>query len=65
LLIAGGNDQRMPVVDMEKVQHASLGPCELWVVEKACHSQACGLAPEEYERKLITFFNQHLLGSEG
>lgn len=34
--------------------------CEVWIVSKAKHNKAREVAPEEYDGRLIRFFEQHL-----
>jgi hypothetical protein len=35
-------------------------PKELWFVEGAKHNQALQIATEEYQRRVLTFFEAHL-----
>jgi hypothetical protein len=43
-------------------EYARPGTAEVWVVESAKHNQALHVAGEEYHRKLIEFFDEHLAG---
>jgi pimeloyl-ACP methyl ester carboxylesterase len=36
------------------------GPKDLWVVPRAKHNQALNVAEDEYHRRLVAFFDQHL-----
>jgi alpha-beta hydrolase superfamily lysophospholipase len=56
LLICGREDRSIPLRHSKAVYSAASGPKELWVVPRAGHSGAFGTAPEEFERRVISFF---------
>src|SRR5204863_7657768 len=41
------------------------GPKDLWVVPKAKHNQALHTAGDEYHRRLVAFFDEHLGNDRG
>jgi hypothetical protein len=59
LLICGSEDRSIPLRHSQAVYRAASGPKELWVVPGAGHSGALGTAPEEFERRVLAFY-QHL-----
>jgi uncharacterized protein len=61
LMIHGGGDTYINT-EMAQSLHkrAKSGTAELWVVDKAKHNQSMHIAGEEYHRKLIEFFDEHL-----
>jgi len=60
LLICGTRDGRIPCRHAETIYRAARGPKELWIVEGAEHASALGRAPEEYESRMIGFFDKYL-----
>jgi len=63
LMIHGGADTYIkPTMAHKLGEYAKPGTTEIWVVEKAKHNQALHVAGEEYHRKLIEFFDEHLAG---
>jgi pimeloyl-ACP methyl ester carboxylesterase len=63
LMIHGGADTYIkPSMAHKLGGYAQAGTAEVWVVEKAKHNQALHVAGEEYHRKLIEFFDEHLGG---
>jgi pimeloyl-ACP methyl ester carboxylesterase len=63
LMIHGGADTYIkPSMAHKLGGYAKPGTAEVWVVEKAKHNQALHVAGEEYHRKLIEFFDEHLAG---
>jgi len=58
LLICGTRDRTIPCRHAEQINRAARGPKELWVVEGAQHASALGHAPQEYENRVIRFFEQ-------
>lgn len=58
LLICGTSDHRIPCRHADRIYHAALGQRELWVVRGAGHAAALGYAPEEYEHRVIDFFDR-------
>lgn len=60
LLIAGGQDQRMPPQDVQALFKQAGDPKELWVVPEAEHTGAFYTAPDEYARRVTAFFEKSL-----
>ncbi|HVO80298.1 MAG TPA: alpha/beta hydrolase [Terriglobales bacterium] len=59
LLICGTGDRRIPCQHAERIYHAAHGAKELWIVDGAQHAGALGMAPHEYEERVIRFFKEH------
>lgn len=59
LLIAGINDQDIPKHHAEDLQKACHGQCTLWIVPGGEHADAATFAKEEFEHRVIDFFNAH------
>jgi uncharacterized protein len=60
LMIHGGGDTYIKP-DMAKTLFDLAGqPKEFWLVENAKHNQAFHLAADEYKRRVLAFFDQHL-----
>jgi fermentation-respiration switch protein FrsA (DUF1100 family) len=58
LLIHGGQDAAVPVEHAELLAGAAEpGLVEVWIVPEAGHVQAFVLRPEEYARRVISFFD--------
>jgi pimeloyl-ACP methyl ester carboxylesterase len=55
LLICDLLDRNIPCRHSERILQAATGPKELWEVPNAGHAAALGTAPQEYERRVITF----------
>jgi alpha-beta hydrolase superfamily lysophospholipase len=55
LLICGTRDHTIPCRHAERIYAAARGPKQLWIVPGAEHAAALGHAPEEYERRTISF----------
>lgn len=56
LLISDGDDVVLPLRHQQAIFAAAKGPKELWVVPRAIHASAMGVTPEEYERRVLSFF---------
>ena len=56
LLISDGADVVLPLRHQQAIFAAAAGPKELWIVPGAIHASAMGVAPEEYERRVLSFF---------
>jgi pimeloyl-ACP methyl ester carboxylesterase len=56
LLISDGDDVVLPLRHQQAILAAARGPKELWVVPNAIHASAMGVAPEEYERRVLALF---------
>jgi alpha-beta hydrolase superfamily lysophospholipase len=55
LLICGLEDHNIPARHTRAIYAAATGYKELWLVPGAGHTQALGRAPEEFERRMISF----------
>lgn len=60
LLIAGAEDQRTTLEESKELFRAASEPKELWVVEGASHVDLCAFAREEYQRRVLQFFEKCL-----
>ena len=59
-MIHGGGDTYIKP-DMARALFDCAGePKEFWLVEKAKHNQALHVAGDEYRRRVLAFFDQHL-----
>ncbi len=61
LIIHGGDDQRVPAEHGRRLYEAAGQPKEFWFVEEAGHVDFALFRPAEYERRLLAFFDSHLL----
>jgi fermentation-respiration switch protein FrsA (DUF1100 family) len=59
-IINGAKDTRMHAMDAQKLFDAASEPKELWLVKSAGHLECFSLAGEEYQRRIIEFFQKHL-----
>ena len=59
LLIAGVNDLDIPMHHAEELQEACTGHCNLWVVPGGHHADASTFAPEEFQKRVLDFFDAH------
>lgn len=64
LLICGTADHRIPCRHAEAIYKAATGPKELWIVPGAEHASALGHAPQEYEKRVIEFFEKYPAGKQ-
>ncbi len=58
LLICDEADTTLPCRHAKKIYAAARGPKSLWMVPGAFHTAALGLAPEEFERRVLEFLRQ-------
>lgn len=58
LIMHGEADEAIPVSEAHRLYHAAREPKELWTVPHARHRQIEDVAPEEYRRRVIEFFNR-------
>ena len=58
LLISDGADVVLPLRHQQAIFAAATGPKELWIVPEADHASAMGVAPEEYERRVLSFLTR-------
>jgi pimeloyl-ACP methyl ester carboxylesterase len=56
LLISDRDDVVLPLRHQQAIFTAAKGPKELWIVPNAIHASAMGVAPQEYERRVLSFF---------
>ncbi len=56
LLICDGADTTLPCRHSRRIYAAAIGPKELWEVPNAFHTAALGYQPEEFQRRVLTFF---------
>lgn len=60
LFIAGAKDQHTKLDESREIFAAASEPKELWVVEAAAHVDVHQMAKEEYERRILDFFEKRL-----
>jgi uncharacterized protein len=60
LFIQGGRDPYVPPVDFDALVAAANEPKQVWCVPEAGHRTADQLYPDEYRRRVVTFFEEHL-----
>jgi uncharacterized protein len=60
LMIHGGGDTYIKADMAKALFEYAKPPKELWIVPDAKHNQAPVIAPEEYRRRVVEFFEQHL-----
>jgi len=60
LFIAGAKDRHTKLDESRELFDAASEPKELWVVEEAAHVDVHQLAKEEYERRILDFFEKRL-----
>lgn len=56
LLICDEKDEALPCRHAQMIYTAARGPKQLWVVPNAFHTAAYGFAPEEFRRRILSFF---------
>jgi fermentation-respiration switch protein FrsA (DUF1100 family) len=56
LLICDEKDEALPCRHSEMIYAAARGPRQLWVVPRAFHTAAYGFEPEEFRRRVLSFF---------
>ena len=56
LLICDEKDDALPSRHTEMIKAAARGPKQLWVVPGAYHTAALGFAPQEFARRVLSFF---------
>jgi len=60
LFIAGAKDRHTKLIESQELFAAASEPKELWVVEEAAHGDVHQVAKEEYERRVLDFFEKRL-----
>jgi len=63
LIIHGMQDRLTDVRDARALYRACGDPKALWIIEHAGHGQTRRVGAEEYDRRVIGFFRQHLAGT--
>jgi uncharacterized protein len=56
LLICDEKDEALPCRHTRMIYEAARGPKQLWVVPGAYHTAALGFQPEEFRRRVLSFF---------
>jgi pimeloyl-ACP methyl ester carboxylesterase len=56
LLICDGGDVALPCRHTKMIFDAAIGRKEMWIVPEAYHTAALGDQPEEFRRRVLTFF---------
>jgi alpha-beta hydrolase superfamily lysophospholipase len=64
LLICGTEDHRIPCRHAEAIYKMAIGPKELWIAKGAGHASALGHDPQEYEKRVIGFFEKYPAGKQ-
>jgi fermentation-respiration switch protein FrsA (DUF1100 family) len=62
LILQGGADDHISVSSGEWLYEAAGEPKELWFEPEAGHTGFDDMVPEEYERRVVAFFDRYLLG---
>ena len=65
LLICDEQDVALPCRHSEMIYAAARGPKQLWVVPRAFHTAALGFQPEEFRRRVLSFFAAHSSAAPG
>ncbi len=60
LLIHGEKDSYIPIAQSQALYDLAIGPKHLWGVPGAAHNGSILVAPEEYGRRVIAFFDEYL-----
>ncbi len=63
LIIHGVKDRLIDVRDAHALYRACGDPKTLWIIEEAGHARTRRVGVEEYDRRIIRFFRQHLTGT--
>lgn len=64
LILQGGQDVRIPTNSGQRLFEAAGEPKQLWFEPTAPHSGFSKTVLAEYERRVLAFFDQHLLGRD-
>lgn len=60
LFIAGEKDEHTTIEESNALFNAANEPKELWIIPNAKHTDFYSLVKDEYERKVLTFFEKNL-----
>ncbi len=58
LLICGLSDRNIPARHTRRIFKAAAGPKEMWLVKGADHTAALGKEPQEFERRVVSFYRK-------
>ena len=61
-LLQGGRDTTVPPDSGQRLYDAAGEPIQLWFDPKLEHCEFWWARPKEYERRVVAFFDQYLLG---
>jgi pimeloyl-ACP methyl ester carboxylesterase len=64
LFIAGANDEDTRIEESRAIFAAAAQPKELWVVSGAKHEDLLPFTGQEYERRILLFFDRYLRSSQ-
>ena len=64
LFIAGANDEDTRIEESRAIFAAAAEPKELWVVNGAKHEDLLPVAGQEYQRRILLFFERYLRSSQ-
>ncbi len=64
LIMMGGKDDHIPIQSGQWLYDAASEPKEYWFVADAAHHGIPEVAPEEYQQRVLQFFDRYLLGEE-
>ena len=59
LLICDEKDEALPCRHTQMIYNAARGPKQSWVVPGAYHTAALGFYPEEFQRRVLSFFSTY------
>lgn len=62
LFIHGERDTYIPIAQGRALYEIANGPKQFWSVPGARHNRSMSMQPEEYARRLVVFFDEHLAG---
>ncbi|MFQ5946284.1 MAG: alpha/beta hydrolase [Anaerolineae bacterium] len=65
LFIHGGGDPYIPTRDVRRMHALAGEPKELWIVPEAGHRTVDEARPEEYQERVLAFFDRHLADDRG
>ncbi len=63
MVIQGAADTRVPVAGAEAIYAAARGDKEIWILPKTDHIEAFASEPDEYPRRVTSFFDRHLVAA--
>jgi alpha-beta hydrolase superfamily lysophospholipase len=62
-LICDAEDVALPCRHSERIYAAARGPKQLWIVPGAFHTAALGFQPDEFRRRVLSFFAEYAASS--